>query len=124
MTTPFKSEEIAALYRTFEDAVARKDVAGLLTTFYSPEVAFAGTGLPLSQGPMVKDILAALCGAATSVRVEQLQSLVVEPGKVMVDFGIVHVKAVDGSAIKDRSTCVFHRGPDGWRCVADVFIRD
>lgn len=124
MTAAFKSREIADLYKIFENAVTAKDVDGLLSKFYSAGVAFAGTGLPLTQGPEVKNILAGLCGAAKTVRVEQLQTLVVEPDKVLVDFGIVHVQAVNGEKITDRSTCVFHKGPDGWRCVADVFIRE
>lgn len=124
MSDPFKSEEIASLYRTFELAVGKKDVDSLLTKFYAPGVAFAGTGLPLTQGAAVKHVLAGLCGAAGSVRVEQLQTLIAEPGKVLVDFAIVHVEAVDGSKVKDRSTCVFQNGPAGWRCIADVFVRD
>jgi len=124
MTTPEKSEEINELYRIFEDAVAKNDVDKLLAQFYTPEVAFVGTGLPLSQGEVVKDILGGLCGAAESVRVEQLQSLTVEPGKVIIDFAIVHVNGSDGSEFSDRSTCIFHKGADGWRCVADVFVRD
>jgi ketosteroid isomerase-like protein len=124
MSDPFKSEDIASLYRTFEIAVGKKDVDSLLAKFYAPDVAFAGTGLPLTQGAAVKNVLAGLCGVARSVRVEQLQTLVAEPGKVLVDFAVVHVEAIDGSKVKDRSTCVFKKGPDGWRCIADVFIRD
>jgi len=124
MTYEIKSGEIADLYKIFEDAVAKSDVDRLLSEFYTPDVAFAGTGLPLSQGSVVKDVLGGLTGAAESVRVEQLQTVIVEPEKVLVDFAIVHVQGVDGTAISDRSTCVFHNGPNGWRCVADVFIRD
>ena len=119
-----KSDEIANLYRIFEKAVAGNDIDRLLSEFYSPDVAFVGTGLPLSQGPVVKNILRGLCGAVESVRVEQLQTTIVEPQKVLIDFAIVHAKGVDGTVTEDRSTCVFYNGPNGWRCVADIFIRD
>lgn len=124
MIDTFKSDEIADLYLAFEDAVAKNNVDLLLSEFYTPDVAFAGTELPLSQGPAVKDILGGLCGAVKSVSVEQLQTLIVEPGKVMVDFAVVRGMGVDGTTFNDRSTCVFHYTPSGWRCIADIFIRD
>ncbi|MCY3751323.1 MAG: hypothetical protein OXS28_17440 [Gammaproteobacteria bacterium] len=119
-----KSDDIANLYKIFEETVAGNDVDRLLAEFYSPDVTFVGTGLPLSQGPVVKDILGGLCGAVKSVRVEQLQTIIVEPSKVLIDFAIVHAKGADGTTTEDRSTCVFYNGPNGWRCVADIFIRD
>ena len=119
-----KSEDIANLYRIFEKAVAGNDIDRLFTEFYALDVAFIGTGLPLSQGPVVKDILGGLCDAVENVRVEQLQTVVVEPQKVLIDFAIVHAKGVDGTITEERSTCVFHKKPDGWRCVADIIIRD
>lgn len=78
----YKSSEIANLYRIFEEAFAGNDIDRLLAEFYTPDVAFVGTGLPLSQGLAVKDILGGLCGAAENVRVEQIQTVVVEPQKV------------------------------------------
>lgn len=119
-----KSGEIADLYRIFEEAVAGNDIDRLLSEFYTPDVAFVGTGLPLSQGPVVKNILGGLCGAVESVWVEQIQTIIVEPQKVLIDFAIVHAKGADGATTEDRSTCIFHNGPNGWRCVADIFIRD
>jgi ketosteroid isomerase-like protein len=110
MSESFKSADVASLYRAFEAAVGRKDVEGLLANFYLPGVVFVGTGLPLTQGEGVKH--------------EQLQTLVAETGKVLVDFSIVHVETVDGGKLQDRSTCVFQKGAEGWRCIADVFIRD
>ena len=120
----YKSSEIANLYRIFEEAVVGNDIDRLLAEFYTPDVAFVGTGLPLSQGPVVKDILGGLCGAVENVRVEQLWTVVVEPSKVLIDFAIVHAKGADGTVTEDRSTCVSHKEPDGWRCVADIIIRD
>ena len=124
MIDKFKSDEIAKLYRIFEAAVAGNDIERLLSEFYIPDAAFIGTGLPLSQGPVVKDILGGLCGAVQSVNVEQLQTIIVEPQKVLIDFAIVHSEGADGNATTDHSTCIFHNGPNGWRCVADIFIRD
>ena len=124
MSGAYKSQAIDALYRVFEAAVAANDIDGLLSSFYDPQVALAGTGLPLSQGPIVRDILVGLCGAAASVKVEQVQTIIVEEGKALVDFALVHVTTHDGSSLTDRSTCVFKMTRDGWRCVADVFIRD
>ena len=124
MTNLYRSNEIADLYTIFENAVAESDVDVLLSKFYTPDVIFAGTDLPLSQGQVVNNVLKGLCGAVESASVEQLQTLVVEPGKVMIDFAIIHAQGKDGTAIKDRSTCVFQNGPHGWRCVADIFIRD
>ncbi|MEN9923891.1 MAG: SnoaL-like domain [Pseudomonadota bacterium] len=124
MNDPQRSQQIDALYRVFEKAVETNDVAGLLSNFYDKDVVFLGTGLPLSQGPIVSTILEGLCGAAARVKVEQLQTLVIEDGKAMVDFALVHVTTADGSSLTDRSTCVFKKTDNGWRCVADAFIRD
>lgn len=124
MSEVYKSQEIDALYRVFEKAVVANDIGALLSSFYDPQVALAGTGLPLSQGPIVSEILGGLCAAAVTVKVEQLQTVNVEEGKVLVDFALVHVTTQDGSSLTDRSTCVFKKTAEGWRCVADVFIRD
>lgn len=124
MTEVYRSKEINDLYRVFEQAVGANDIAGLLSEFYVPQVIFLGTGLPLSQGPIVSDILGGLCSAAKSVTVKQLQTMVVDDGKTLVDFALVHVTTADGSSLTDRSTCVFKNTESGWRCIADVFIRD
>lgn len=124
MTEVYRSKEINDLYGVFERAVGANDIAALLSDFYVPQVIFLGTGLPLSQGPIVSDILGGLCGAAASVKVEQLQTLVIDEGKALIDFALVHVTTADGSSLTDRSTCVFKKTESGWRCVADVFIRD
>ena len=101
----------------------RADINRLLSDFYTPDVAFVGTGLPLSQGEVVKDILGGLCAAVESLNVEQLQTIIVEPDKVLVDFAIVHAKNKDGSISTDHSTCVFKKGTNGWRCITDVIVR-
>jgi ketosteroid isomerase-like protein len=123
MTNEYKSDDIAALYKVFEDAVTVSNVEQLLAGFYTQDVAFVGTGLPLSQGPEVKDILSGLCAAVRSVRVEQLQTIVVEPQKVLIDFAIVHAENEDGTSSVDHSTCVFHYSENGWRCITDVIVR-
>ena len=119
-----RSLEIAERYAVFEEAVGKNDLDCLLSEFYSEDVVFLGTGIPLSQGTSVKEILGGLCGAAMSVRVEQLATLEVDPGKVLIDFAIVHVDTTDGTSSRDRSTCVFHKRENGWRCVTDVVVRE
>ena len=68
--------------------------------------------------------LVGLCGAVQSVNIEQLQTIIVEPQKVLIDFAIARSEGTDGNATTGHGTCVFHNGLDGWRCVADIFIRD
>ncbi len=124
MTDNFKSSEIAELYAIFENGVAENDIEMLLSKFYSSDVAFVGTGLPLTQGKVVADVLGGLCNAVDTVSVEQLKTLIVEPDKVMIDFAVINGQGKDGTAVSDRSTCVFHKRAEGWRCVADIFVRD
>ena len=123
MSENYKSKDIANLYRVFEEAVTGSDVGRLLEEFYTEDVAFVGTGLPLSRGAVVKDILGGLCGVVESVRVEQLQTIVVEADKVLIDFALVHAKDADDNETVDHSTCVFQKGANGWRCITDVFVR-